>query len=122
MSKAQQLATQRAFTDLAEQGVKPDVAIVDGRWDFVSPCVPRVVTRVKADPESLSVAAASVLAKVSRDREMRGAAELHPHWAFATNKGYPCPKHREGLRTHGVSTLHRTSWAFMENLGLRTST
>lgn len=119
MSAAQRLATRRAFAALGEQGVRPDTAIVDGRWDFVSPCVPRVVTRVKADAESLSVAAASVLAKVSRDREMRSAAVTHPHWSFATNKGYPCPKHRAGLRAHGVSTLHRTTWAFMDNLGLR---
>jgi ribonuclease HII len=118
MSEAQRVATQRAFADLASRGVTPDVAIVDGRWDFVSPCVPHVVTRVKADTESLSVAAASVLAKVSRDREMREAAQHHSRWAFATNKGYPCPRHREGLRNHGVSPLHRTSWAFMQNLGL----
>ena len=87
----------------------------------MSPNVPRVLMRVKADTESLSVAAASVLAKVSRDRLMRNEALQHPHWAFATNKGYPCPKHRAGLREHGVSPLHRTSWAFMENLGLRSA-
>lgn len=119
MSAAQRLATRRAFAALAERGVRPDAAIVDGRWDFVTPCVPQVITRVKADAESLSVAAASVLAKVSRDRQMREAAFEHPHWSFATNKGYPCPKHRAGLREHGVSVLHRTSWAFMDNLGLR---
>ena len=119
MNEAQLLATRRAFEALRESGVRPDSAIVDGRWDFVSPCVAHVVTRVKADAESLSVAAASVLAKVSRDRAMRDESARHPHWAFATNKGYPCPKHRAGLREHGVSTLHRTSWAFMENLGLR---
>jgi len=121
MSAAQRLATTRAFVDLAAHGVRPDAAIVDGRWNFVSPNVPRVLMRVKADTESLSVAAASVLAKVSRDRLMRNEALQHPHWAFATNKGYPCPKHRAGLREHGVSPLHRTSWAFMENLGLRSA-
>lgn len=119
MSAAQRLATRRAFQVLEGRGVRPDSAIVDGRWDFVSPCVERVLTQVKADRESLSVAAASVLAKVSRDREMRGAATEHAHWSFATNKGYPCPKHRAGLREHGVSPLHRTTWAFMDNLGLR---
>jgi ribonuclease HII len=119
MNEAQLLATRRAFDALRESGVRPDSAIVDGRWDFVSPCVAHVVTRVKADADSLSVAAASVLAKVSRDREMRDVSQIHPHWAFDTNKGYPCPKHRAGLREHGVSALHRTSWAFMENLGLR---
>jgi len=118
MNAAQRLATRRAISQLAAMNVQPDVAIVDGRWDFVSPHIPQIVMRVKADTESLSVAAASVLAKVSRDREMREAALQHPHWAFATNKGYPCPRHRAGLREHGVSLLHRTSWAFMKTLNL----
>jgi ribonuclease HII len=115
MSNAQRLATKRAIVGL---GVEPDAAIVDGKWDFVSPLVPRVLMKVKADAVSASVAAASVLAKVSRDRMMREFADEHPHWNFAGNKGYPCPKHRDGLREHGVSPIHRVSWAFMENLGL----
>lgn len=115
MSNAQRLATKRAVMGL---GVGVDAVIADGKWDFVSPLVPRVVMRVKADAVSASVAAASVLAKVSRDRVMRECADHHPHWNFAGNKGYPCPKHREGLREHGPSAMHRVSWAFMENLGL----
>ena len=115
MSNAQRLATKRAVVAL---GVEPDAAIADGKWDFVSPLIPRVIMRVKADAVSASVAAASVLAKVSRDRMMRDFAESHPHWNFAGSKGYPCPKHRDGLRLHGVSPIHRVSWAFMENLGL----
>ena len=118
MSAAQRLATKRAFDAL---GAEVDAAIVDGKWDFVSPLVPRVEMRVKADAVSASVAAASVLAKVSRDRMMREYAENHPYWNFSGNKGYPCPKHRDGLRHHGVSALHRTSWAFMDNLNLRAS-
>lgn len=117
MSNAQRLATKRAVVAL---GVEPDAAIADGKWDFVSPLIPRVVMRVKADAVSASVAAASVLAKVSRDRMMREFAESHSLWNFAGNKGYPCPKHRDGLRQHGVSPIHRVSWAFMENLGLTT--
>ena len=115
MSAAQRLATQRALTLLT---VKPDAVIADGKWDFVSPLVPRVMMQVKADAVSASVAAASVLAKVSRDRMMRNYAVQYPHWNFEGSKGYPCPKQREGLRDHGVSPLHRVSWAFMENLGL----
>jgi len=115
MSNAQRLATKRAIMGL---GVDVDAVIADGKWDFVSPLVPRVVMRVKADSVSASVAAASVLAKVSRDRMMRDAASEHPHWNFAGNKGYPCPKHRNGLRVHGTSPIHRVSWAFMDNLGL----
>lgn len=118
MSNAQRLATKRAVAGL---GVGVDAVVADGKWDFVSPLVPRVVMRVKADSVSASVAAASVLAKVSRDRMMRDAAGDHPHWNFAGNKGYPCPKHRQGLREHGTSAIHRVSWAFMENLGLAPS-
>ncbi len=118
MSNAQRLATKRAVVGL---GVEVDAVVADGKWDFVSPLVPRVVMRVKADAVSASVAAASVLAKVSRDRLMRELAGEHPHWNFTGNKGYPCPKHRDGLRLHGASAIHRTSWAFMENLGLAPS-
>ena len=117
MSNAQRLATKRAVFDL---GIAVDAVIADGKWDFVSPLVPRVVMKVKADAVSASVAAASVLAKVSRDRMMREFGAIHSHWNFTGNKGYPCPKHRDGLRAHGVSPIHRTSWAFMENLGLAT--
>jgi len=118
MNDAQKVATKRAFEALAQRGVRPTSAIVDGRWDFVSPLTEHVLLRVKADAVSASVAAASVLAKVSRDRVMRELSTQHRHWSFETNKGYPCPKHRAGLRAHGVSPLHRTSWAFMQNLGL----
>lgn len=118
MSNAQRLATKRAVMGL---GVGVDAVVADGKWDFVSPLVPRVVMRVKADSISASVAAASVLAKVSRDRMMRELSIEHRHWNFDGNKGYPCPKHRDGLRTHGASPVHRVSWAFMENLGLAPS-
>jgi len=92
-----------------------DAAIVDGRWDFVSPHARKVMLEVKADADCVSVAAASVLAKVSRDREMRAFAGDYPQWHFDTNKGYPCPKHRAALQGYGPSAIHRTSWAFMPN-------
>ena len=88
MSAAQKLATRRAIESLT---VTPDVAITDGKWDFVSPSVANVELAVKADLRCLSVATASVLAKVVRDRLMRELAESYPHWSFDTNKGYPCP-------------------------------
>jgi ribonuclease HII len=116
MSAAQRLATKRAVDSMP---VGVDAVIADGKWDFVSPLVGRVEMRVKADSVSASVAAASVLAKVSRDRMMRDYAGTYPHWNFEGSKGYPCPKHRTGLREHGVTPLHRTSWAFMDNLNLR---
>ena len=113
MVEAQRLATARGFAALAEASV--DVAIVDGRWDFVSPHAHKVLVEVKADADCVSVAAASVLAKVSRDRMMRSLAGDYPQWHFDTNKGYPCPKHRAALQGYGPSAIHRTSWAFMPN-------
>jgi ribonuclease HII len=113
MVEAQRLATARGFAALAIASV--DAAIVDGRWDFVSPHARKVLVEVKADADCVSVAAASVLAKVSRDRMMRSLAGDYPQWHFDTNKGYPCPKHRAALQGYGPSAIHRTSWAFMPN-------
>jgi ribonuclease HII len=116
MNKAQKLATQRALEQLARcVDLRSSAAIIDGKWDFVSPHVGRVVTQVKADASCLSVSAASVLAKVSRDRMMREYASDFPMWSLDTNKGYPCPKHRVALQGYGPSAIHRVSWAFMEN-------
>jgi ribonuclease HII len=118
MVEAQRLATARGFAALAGARVGVaivDAAIVDGRWDFVSPHSRKVLVEVKADADCVSVAAASVLAKVSRDRMMRSLAGDYPQWHFDTNKGYPCPKHRAALQGYGPSAIHRKSWAFMPN-------
>lgn len=112
MADAQRLACRRAIADLA---VTPDVAVSDGKWDFVTPTVRRVEMRVKADRHCLSVAAASILAKVVRDRQMRALAEDYPHWGFDANKGYPCPKHKAALQGYGPSSIHRRTWVFMDN-------
>lgn len=116
MNKAQKLATKRALEQLSHAvDLSTAVAVIDGKWDFVSPLVGHVVTQVKADASCLSVSAASVLAKVSRDRVMRDYARDFPMWSLDTNKGYPCPKHRVALQGYGPSAIHRVSWAFMEN-------
>ena len=112
MAAAQRLACQRAINGLT---VKPDIAVVDGTWDFVRPSVPKVAMRVKADRYCLSVAAASILAKVVRDREMRESAEHYPAWSFDSNKGYPCPIHKAALQGYGPSAIHRRTWVFMDN-------
>lgn len=112
MSLAQKLAAKRALDAL---GVTPDAAVVDGRWDFISPHVPHVERRVRADRLCLSVAAASMLAKVVRDREMCSLAEHYPHWSFDTNKGYPCPVHKAALLAYGPSAIHRRTWVFMDH-------
>ena len=112
MSAAQKLAARRAIDGL---GIEPNAAITDGRWDFVSPTVPHVELVVGADRRCLSVAAASVLAKVVRDRHMRQLAEHYAPWSFDTNKGYPCPVHKAALQAVGPSAIHRRTWVFMDH-------
>jgi ribonuclease HII len=112
MAAAQRLACSRA---VAELSIVPDAAIVDGSWDFVSPCVSHVERVIKADARCLVVAAASILAKVSRDRMMRDHAEHYPAWAFDSNKGYPCQTHLAALQAWGPSAIHRRSWVFMDH-------
>jgi ribonuclease HII len=112
MAAAQRLAARRAIEGLA---IAPDVAVVDGSWNFVTPHVSHVEMRVKADLHCLSVAAASILAKVTRDRLMREQALHYPQWGFDTNKGYPCPLHKAALQGYGPSSIHRRTWVFMDN-------
>lgn len=111
MSAAQKLATDRAIAAL---GVEPDHSLVDGKWDFVARGSTTTIT--KGDQRSLSIAAASMIAKVTRDRIMRSSAEEFPWYAFDSNKGYPCHRHRAALRLLGPSTIHRRSWAFMRDI------
>lgn len=66
---------------------------------------------VDGDATSAAIAAASILAKVSRDRFMHRADVRHPGWQFATHVGYSTPEHREAIERHGVSPLHRMSFA-----------
>jgi len=112
MADAQRLAARRALAGLA---VRPDAAVVDGKWNFLAGQVPHVEMRVKADMHCLSVAAASILAKVTRDRIMRDLAISYPHWSFDTNKGYPCPLHKTALQGYGPSAIHRRTWVFMDH-------
>jgi ribonuclease HII len=65
---------------------------------------------VDGDARSAAIAAASVIAKVTRDRYMKRAAEELPRWHFHTNVGYSTPEHREAILAHGVSSLHRRSF------------
>jgi ribonuclease HII len=111
MSEAQRLAASRALDEL---GVVPDQVLLDGRWDFVSRGNSHLM--VKGDARCLSIAAASILAKVTRDRIMREAASHHTLWSFEENKGYPCPRHKVALRGVGPSAIHRRSWVFMDHL------
>jgi ribonuclease HII len=109
MSDAQRLAAQRALAGLS---IEPGHVLVDGKWDFVGGAT-RIV---RGDRTSLSIAAASILAKVTRDRIMRDLSEDHPGYNFEANKGYPCPIHKAALQAWGPSAIHRRSWVFMDHL------
>jgi ribonuclease HII len=65
---------------------------------------------IDGDETSAAIAAASILAKVSRDRYMKRADALHPGWEFAAHVGYSTPEHREAIERKGVSPLHRRSF------------
>jgi ribonuclease HII len=107
MTKAQRLATARAFEQLT---VDVDAVIADGKTDFTGRENVRMI--VGADRLCVAVAAASVLAKVTRDRMMVGFAPKYPGYGFEQNKGYPSPTHRDALSRLGLSALHRASWSF----------
>jgi ribonuclease HII len=111
MSEAQRLASRRAIAGL---GVRVDRVLLDGNWDFVGGGIAETV--VKGDASCLSIAAASILAKVSRDRIMRAEAPHFPGYDFDRNKGYPCPRHKAALQAWGPTSIHRRSWAFMDDL------
>ncbi|MBM16639.1 MAG: ribonuclease HII [Actinobacteria bacterium] len=111
MSDAQRLAARRALDSL---GVVPDRVLLDGRWDFVGGGIAETI--VGGDATSLSIAAASVVAKVTRDRLMREADGLFPGYGFAEGKGYPNPAHRSALMDRGATSFHRRSWSFMDGL------
>ena len=88
--------------------------LVDGNWDFVG----RGTTQrlIKGDATCLSIAAASILAKVTRDRMMREEGPHFPGYDFELNKGYPCPRHKVALRAYGPTSIHRRTWVFMDHL------
>ena len=93
-----------------ERVARPDtLCLVDGFKLRDLPYEQRAV--VDGDCKSAAIAAASILAKVTRDRYMRRIAERHPKWDFKTNVGYSTPEHRAAIREHGITPLHRLSFA-----------
>lgn len=131
MTAALRLATRRALAALPADA-RPDAVVLDGNFDYVSPpaeptlfddeppvCTPKVRTVIRADARCASVAAASVLAKVSRDRIMRELSDSFPPFDFERNKGYPSPVHKRALCGYGMTAIHRRSWVFAEHLPWR---
>lgn len=104
--QASLLAMRRALDALP---AVPQWALVDGNVNPKLPC--RTRTIVGGDALSLSIAAASIVAKVTRDRLMRALARRYPGYGWETNAGYATAEHRNGLRTLGPTPHHRRSFA-----------
>lgn len=125
---ALRLAGTRAWQDILSTGVIPDMVLLDGSHNWLSPaeqlslfdqavpeaaCDAPVHTKIKADMQCLSVAAASVIAKVERDRTMRELHVEYPDFGWDINKGYATVLHRDALRTAGPTPYHRVSWRLL---------
>jgi ribonuclease HII len=109
------LAARRAIDAIREQGVDLSGAVVllDGSHDWLSPAINGaipVTMKVKADRTCAAVAAASILAKVQRDRLMIDNDAVHPGYVWTSNKGYASAEHYAGIERVGASPLHRWSW------------
>ncbi len=115
--QATRLAHRRAILGLA---VRPQLVVIDGRYPADVP-VPQLVV-IDGDATCGSVAAASVLAKVTRDRVMRELDRAYPLYGFVRHKGYGTSVHLEAIRRHGITPVHRRSffpvWAYQESLSL----
>ncbi len=115
------LAGARAFAALRDA---PEVVVLDGNHDFLGAArstgrrprrssTPTVACRVRADLDCASVAAASVLAKVTRDRMMRALSRRYPGYGWAANKGYASTEHRIAIAELGASRQHRRTWRLL---------
>lgn len=100
------LAMHRALDAL---NVRPEYVIVDGNRFKKYQDLPHT-TIVKGDGKYLSIAAASILAKTYRDDYMTEQHALYPHYGWDKNAGYPTKQHREGIRQHGLTPIHRKSF------------
>lgn len=109
--QASLLAMKRAVELLA---IQPEYVLVDGnklpRWAYQSEAV------VKGDSRVPAISAASILAKVQRDREMHALEQHYPGYGFAAHKGYPTAQHLAALQSLGITPLHRRSYAPVANL------
>lgn len=105
--RATHLAMRRAFANLPPC-ILPDLALIDGLP--VRPFAIDQIALVKGDTKCVSISAASIVAKVTRDRLMKGYAVQYPHYGFERHKGYGAPVHLRALETYGVCPLHRKTF------------
>lgn len=99
-------AMQRAVARLSRP---PDLTLVDGPY---CPALPnKALPLIKGDRRCRAIAAAAIVAKIHRDALMRGYAEKYPGYGWESNAGYGTKTHRDGLQKHGITPLHRISFA-----------
>jgi len=110
--QASHIAMRRAISGLKSPA---DYALIDGNQVPKGLNIPSG-TLVKGDTRSLSIAAASIVAKVWRDRLMVTLSQQYPHYGWATNAGYPTKEHKAGLKSHGVTPHHRRTFAPVHNI------
>lgn len=103
--QATKKAMQFAISDLE---IPPDYVIVDGKMKIATKCPIRCIPG--GDSKSMSIAAASIIAKVTRDRLMVEYDKLYPQYGFARHKGYGTKAHKEALKDHGACPIHRKSF------------
>jgi ribonuclease HII len=106
--QASLLAMKRAVLELCEQESPPDFLLVDGK--FPVPMDTAQQPLIKGESRSASIAAASIIAKVTRDTIMEDLHKQFPHYNFIRNKGYPTKEHRLAVKKHGISPHHRLSF------------
>ena len=111
MSLALKLAANQAVESLA---VAPDHIFVDGPVAFVGKI--NQTNIVRGDSKSIVIAAASIAAKVTRDKLMQEYSLKYPEYGFDKNKGYPSKFHIKALQTIGPCDIHRTRWKFMQKI------
>jgi ribonuclease HII len=99
------LAMNRALASLP---ILPTLALVDGNYKLNLPI--KSLSVIKGDQKSISIAAASIIAKIHRDNLMRGLARSLPHYRWETNVGYGTTQHIEMIKQHGVSEHHRKNF------------
>ncbi len=113
-------ATKKALTESLKQlEVKPEIILVDALTKIDTLGIP-YRSLIKGDAKVYSIAAASILAKVTRDRIMRELDEVYPQYGFAKHKGYGTAKHMEAIREYGLCSIHRKS--FTKNIKTKKET
>ncbi len=95
-------------------GVEPDYLLIDGRVKLSIPC--RRVYISGGDSKSLSIASASIIAKVTRDRIMEDYDRVYPKYGFRQHKGYGTKQHFRAIRRHGPSPIHRFTFSPLKHL------